>query len=151
MIRVRWRSAAGPKSRSPRPAGFSLAACATVAFAFAAAGSAYTAAQRFDLVCTGERTDGRTGEKMAERRRYTIDLASERWCRTSECTAGGAEIAEVTAKLISFTSPSPSGFDNLLHYVSLAKGTYVEWMDFTGTRAAGTCQTAPFSGFPKGR
>jgi hypothetical protein len=68
--------------------GLAPAAITTLAYLLTATAAQAQPVSRFDLVCSGEERAMGSGEKTADSRRYTIDLAAKRWCRTTECKEG---------------------------------------------------------------
>jgi hypothetical protein len=110
-----------------------------MAFLFTAAAAAAAAhPQRFDLNCR----EGSTAPTH-----YRVDLGAHRWCW--DACKFTSPIAKVEARRITFKSEdTPS--NNVWNWVDRTTG---EW--FQGITSAevnvsqhGTCETAPFSGFP---
>lgn len=120
---------------------------ATIA-ALALATPAAAQATRFDLVCTGTDREMGSGRTKPDERRYTIDLAAKRWCRTTECSEG-LPIQAVTPDEITFIRSAPDAYLEHRHFISRAAGDYAETVG--GSRATGACKPAPFSGFPKAK
>lgn len=119
-----------------------------IALALTAGPAAAAPSQRFDLICTG--TESRFGStaRSADTRRYTIDLAAKRWCRTGECPEG-LPIQAVTPDEITFIRSAPGAYMEHRHFITRTTGEYRETID--DSRAVGLCTPAPFSGFPKAK
>lgn len=109
-------------------------------------------APRFDLICSGVERPLGEQETKAEQRRYTIDLAAKRWCRTTECKEG-LPIESITADELVLTKSKPGAALEHRHSISRVTGKYAETIFVatvsSGSRSEGTCQRAAFSGFPK--
>jgi hypothetical protein len=119
--------------------------------AFVAAAAVITApgaqaADQFDLICTG--STQATGEFHHEpiSTRYHVDLATKQWC-ADKCTV--RPLAEVNSTQIVFrdTKAAYRGDASVsLDYVDRTTG---KWSFFTSYwQGDGTCQAAPFTGFP---
>lgn len=108
--------------------------------------------QMFDLDCSGAEVTFGSTEQKVETRRYTVDLASKRWCRTNEC-AEALPIERVTADEITFIRSPPSASIEHRHFISRISGEYVETVIGAGpgSRSTGSCKPAKFSGFPKAK
>lgn len=101
------------------------------------------AADQFDLVCSAK--------KVSER--YRVDLTSGEYC-TAECKTV-RKIQEVTTGVIVFqrTEPKVRRDPRILDQVNRTTGewfssNYFPGIDLVPDMKQGTCQSAPFSGFP---
>lgn len=105
--------------------------------------------QQFDLVCTGTIQEMRGAEKP-ETRHYVLDLAAKRWCKTPDCRP--SEIKSVTADEIKLGESDPAASTSVLHAISRQTGGYFDSLVIpsigVSSTAKGTCNKAPFSGFP---
>jgi hypothetical protein len=114
-------------------------------------------ASTFNLVCTGTSTIRTFGGENAEgySKEYRIDLGVKKWCE-NDCQAlhDFAAIGPVQLTLAAKPEDLRSG-DFTSHQINRQTGE--ESLTVTSGRgaaivilkAAGTCQAAPFSGFPK--
>jgi hypothetical protein len=107
---------------------------------------------RFDLVCKGAyKVLSSPAENKTEARRYSIDVAAKRWCRTDECRQA-LPIQTVTADQITLRITEPEASIEQRHTISRVTGAYYErvYAKFLGhtSISEGTCERAPFSGFP---
>ena len=104
------------------------------------------AADQFDLVCTGQQRILPSNRWHSYAVRYRVDLARMIYCRfdckTTE-TIAAADAARITFQLPADGTPAAY----LDHYVDRTNG---RWTYYLGgdSDAEGTCQSAPFSGFP---
>jgi hypothetical protein len=103
------------------------------------------AAEQFDLQCSGSVYDGGPIS-----RHYRVDLTANKWCANGDNgVCATRPIAETDPDLIWFEKeprkfPSDVG---IIHYVSRLNG---KWYWHLGPmEVEGTCEKAPFSGFPK--
>jgi hypothetical protein len=108
-------------------------------------GSQSFAADQFDLACSGTVTG--VGQTT---RHYRVDLKAGKWCANGDddkCVA--KPIAEVAPDLIRFERRDPQypGDTKIIHYVVRTTGHWYERWDVMETE--GTCEPAPFSGFPE--
>lgn len=124
------------------------AAAVTSILMFLVPSVATAAATRFDLICTGQEQAVSGGPVKQDQRRYTLDLAAKRWCRTTECSEG-IPILEVTADDVTLSKPDARKPYSHSHSISRVAGTYYERLDLMITK--GSCKVAPFSGFPKAK
>lgn len=102
-----------------------------------------TTPQQFDLVCTGTVTS--VGQPTT--RRYHVDLQARKWCAgVDQCAV--RDIAEIDPDVIWFERHQPTyrGDMKITHYVERTTGKWVWILDAMDTE--GTCEPAPFTGFP---
>lgn len=110
---------------------------------------------QFDLVCSGMQRDQPTGPSRGYQRHYRFDLTAKRWC-SDEC-ASAYPIETVTSDMITIRSnilePGHKGVD-VDHRISRVTGEVTDNLSSSigGTLLyqgrKGTCEPAPFSGFP---
>lgn len=112
------------------------------------------AADQFDLVCKGWTRDRVQGPKQPLEVRYRVDAAAKLWCQ-ADCHLVQA-IQEITPGMITFRSNlleagrQSDFFDQTISRSSgeltdFMAGSYIYW------ERGGTCEPAPFSGFPAGK
>ncbi len=99
------------------------------------------AAEQFDLVC----------KSKAEVTRYRVDLAAREWCWEG-CTNGTWRIADVTSSRIVFKDEK-TDTSVVSNFVDRSSGRYSRFNQsrFGTFSSQGTCEVAPFSGFPKAK
>ena len=102
---------------------------------------AFAAADQFDLLCTGRLSDGK-----AIQRHYHVDLNANRWC-VDECTV--KPLSEVSSGQIVFVETKEAYRGDPARALDYVNRTTGQWSFFTSYwMGDGTCQPAPFSGFP---
>lgn len=100
------------------------------------------AADQFDLVCTAPKTE----------MRYRIDLARGEWC-AGECKRV-MKIAEVTSGMLTLHREEPQLPERRRAYTTIDRATgewrwyYTDASTISAQDVNGTCEPAPFSGFP---
>lgn len=126
-----------------------------VAFALALLASPVAAqsANQFDLDCKIDvnnfQADGTTFDqtRASSPVHFTIDLKAKKWCRTNECAATLAPIANVTKERVSFVDKPEDQ-----RYFNRADRTFVMTFSVDGTVRGltfGVCKLAPFTPLPK--
>lgn len=109
-----------------------------------ASSSAAATTDQFDLICTG--TSQGYPTDRPENTRYRVDLAAKQWCSLS--CSDIRPIAEIEPSTIWFKNKQKQFASDTewIEYVSRTSGKWVRVMGPWVTD--GTCEPAPFSGFP---
>lgn len=120
-----------------------------------AATAAHAADDQFDLNCTGllKGFEGKGLMRLHQpdkpvTQHYRVDLASNHWCVGDKCAV--QPFAEIRSDLLSFERRDASfiGDAMLLNTVDRTTGKWTVIAEPAHVRIEGTCERAPFTGFP---
>jgi hypothetical protein len=120
---------------------------ASIALALCASAPAFAASDQFDLVCTGKVTIRWNLETRARISRYHVDLAAKQWC-VDDCPAIKG-FAEVSPTILVFDEAKAAFRGDPSERLDFVKRDTGYWAFSDSTwQGEGSCEPAPFSGFP---